>query len=196
MYIYISRSLKKVYDRFMHILVNFVPDVSHRVADNHLFRSVRYICSMLASNAVTFYKITLSLLNQRVILYQHSYDRCTNILASELHKKPGKIPWKKIGKILARSSYIPFELFVAKSTENLAFFDEILFVQKICLRGKKRRAALAEVFSRIRGTSAVQKKLGNFPARDDCNYSKRRSVEFEHRLSAPDGRCNDSDKSF
>lgn len=71
----------------MHILVNFVPDVSHRVADNHLFRSVRYICSMLASNAVTFYKITLSLLNQRIILYQHSYDRCTNILASELHKK-------------------------------------------------------------------------------------------------------------
>lgn len=111
-------------------------------------------------------------------------------------KKPGKVPWKKIGMILARSSYIPFELFVAKSTENLAFFDEILFVQKICLRGKKRRAALAEVFSRIRGTSAVQKKLGNFPARDDCNYSKRRSVEFEHRLSAPDGRCNDSDKSF
>lgn len=44
----------------MRILVNFVPDVSHRVADNHLFRSVRYICSMLASNAVTFYKITLS----------------------------------------------------------------------------------------------------------------------------------------
>lgn len=43
----------------MRILVNFVPDVSHRVADNHLLCSVRYICSVLASNAVTFYKIML-----------------------------------------------------------------------------------------------------------------------------------------
>lgn len=43
----------------MRMLVNFVSDVFHRVADNHLFCSVRYICSAFLSNAVTFYKIML-----------------------------------------------------------------------------------------------------------------------------------------
>lgn len=55
----------------MRILVNFVPDVCHRVADNHLFCSVRYICSALVSNAVTFYKIMLSF----VLIFKPLFNR-------------------------------------------------------------------------------------------------------------------------
>lgn len=64
----------------MRILVTFVADVSYRVSDNHLFCSVRYICSALASDAVTFYKITLSF----VLIFKAFFNRICII--NELHQ--------------------------------------------------------------------------------------------------------------